>query len=62
MVMFVFLSIFTGIPVTIYSTIKISDSVMVLGQLLKILGIIQVALSNEIKVPQPVIFDKETEK
>ena len=33
-VLFAFL--FTGIPVTIYSTIELSDSVIVLGQTLKI--------------------------
>ena len=30
-VMFAFLSIITGIPVTIYSTIELSDNVIVLG-------------------------------
>ena len=53
--------LFTGIPFTIYSTIELSDSVIVLGQTLKIWGIIQVALSNEIKVPLAVIFYQEIE-
>ena len=35
-IMFAFLSIFTGIPVTIYSTIELSDSFILLGQPLKI--------------------------
>ena len=35
-VMFAFLSIFAGIPVTIYSTIELSDSIIFLGQPLKI--------------------------
>ena len=57
-----FIYLFTGFPVTIYSTIELSDSVVVLGQPLKIWGIIQEALSNEIKVTQAVNFDQETEK
>ena len=52
---------FTGIPVTIYSTIELSDSVIVLGFTPQNLRKIQVALSIEIKVPQAVIFDQGTE-
>ena len=32
MVMFALLSIFSGIPVIIYSTIELSDSIIILGQ------------------------------
>ena len=35
-VMFAFLSIYTGISVTIYSTIELSNGIIVLGQPLKI--------------------------
>ena len=54
--------VFTGIPVTIYSTIELYDSVIVLGITPQNLRKIQVALSIDIKVPQAVIFDQGTEK
>ena len=51
-VIFSFLSIFSlGFLILFYSTIPLLDTVIVLGQPLKICGIIKVALSNEIKVP-----------
>ena len=54
--------IFTEIPVTIYSTIELSNSVIVLGITPQNLRNIQVALSIGIEVPQAVIFDQGTEK
>ena len=54
--------VFTGIPVTVYSTIELYDSVIVLGITPQNLRKIQVALSIDIKVPQAVIFDQGTEK
>ena len=54
--------LFTGIPVTMYSTIELSDSVIVLGitpqNLRKNPGSAK-ALSIEIEVPQAVILTRE---
>ena len=54
--------LFTWIAVTIYSTMELSDSLIVLGKALKSGATINVALSIEIKVPRVVNFDQEAEK
>ena len=54
--------LFIWIAVTIYSTMELSDSLIVLGKTLKIGATIKVALSIEIKVPRAVNFDQEAEK
>ena len=62
--MFAFLSIFsinsaneaTGIQVTFYSMLELSDTDIFMTKTLRICGISQVALQNEIKVLQAIIF------
>ena len=53
---------FIGIPVTIYSTIELSDSVIVLGFTPQNLRKNPGGAVDRNKVPQAVIFDQGTEK